>query len=80
MIDKLTRKLSTKNAESILSLAAILYFMFGVLFALCFAWYYKWPTVGYFSPGFYVVIFTWPFQTTGFIRDILYYGLSGKPI
>lgn len=66
--------------EKKVSLMAALYFMFGLIFALAFAFYYRWPAVGYFSPGFYVVIFSWPYQAIGFIRDILYFGLAGKPI
>lgn len=66
--------------EKKISIISALYFMFGLIFAFIFAFYYRWPTVGYFSPGFYMVIFTWPYQAIGFIKDLLYYGLAGKPI
>ncbi len=66
--------------EKRLSYIAIIYFLIGLVFAFTFAWYYSWPVVGYFSPGFWMVILTWPFQAIGFVRDFLYYGLAGKPI
>ncbi len=58
---------------------AAIYFITGLLFALFYAYFYHWPLLGFFSPGFYVVILTWPVQTIGFIPDILTFGLSGKP-
>lgn len=66
--------------QAMLSTAAILYFMFGFIFAITFALYYHWPFLSFLSPGFYAVIFTWPLQTGGFIQDLLIYGLSGKPL
>lgn len=59
---------------------AIFYFMFGFVFAIVFAIYYKWPPLSFLSPGFYSVILTWPYQAVGFVRDLLTFGLSGKPI
>lgn len=64
----------------ILSSIAIGYFMFGFVFAIGFALYYKWPFISFLSPGFYSVIITWPFQTIGFVGDLLTFGLAGKPI
>jgi hypothetical protein len=69
-----------KVSEKRMATYATLYFMFGLVFAFFFAFYYRWPAVGYFSPGFYMVIFSWPYQAIGFIKDLLYYGLAGKPI
>lgn len=66
--------------ERKLSTFFILYFMLGLVFAFLFALYYRWPVIGYFSPGFFAVIFTWPFQAIGFVKDLLYYGLAGKPL
>lgn len=66
--------------SSILSNIGIGYFMLGFLIAILFAIYYKWPIYSFLSPGFYSVIFTWPFQIIGFISDFLNYGLAGKPI
>ncbi|MBI2596453.1 hypothetical protein HYW46_07030 [Candidatus Daviesbacteria bacterium] len=66
--------------EKKLSLVFTLYFLFGIIFAFAFALYYRWPPLGYLSPGFYVVTFTWPYQAIGFTKDLLYYGLAGKPI
>lgn len=63
-----------------ISLFSILYFSFGLIFAFLFALYYHWEPTGYLSPGFYMVIFTWPYQAIGFIKDILYFGVAGKPI
>ena len=65
--------------EKILSNIVMIYFATGLFFAIVFAFYYKWEWFGYFSPGFFAVLLTWPFQAIGFIQDILYYGLSGKP-
>jgi hypothetical protein len=77
----LLRKITgERSIEKSLSTLGIIYFIIGLVFAFCFAIYYKWETVGYFSPGFYMVIFTWPYQAIGFIKDLLYYGLAGKPI
>jgi hypothetical protein len=66
--------------EKLLSTIAIVYFMFGFVFAVAFAIYYKWPFLSFLSPGFYSVILSWPYQAIGLARDLLYYGLAGKPI
>jgi len=71
---------TNKTFEARLSTIGILYFVIGLIFAFAFAWYYKWPFQGYLSPGFYMVIFTWPIQAFGFVNDLMYYGLAGKPI
>jgi hypothetical protein len=75
----LKKFLSGPSTEKRLSFLSILYLMFGLFFAVIYAFYYKWPLVGYFSPGFFMVLFSWPYQAIGFIRDLLYYGLAGKP-
>ncbi|MBI4036007.1 hypothetical protein HY383_03580 [Candidatus Daviesbacteria bacterium] len=66
--------------EKLLSTIAIIYFMLGFVFAVSFALYYRWSAYSFLSPGFYSVIFTWPFQLIGFASDFLNYGLAGKPI
>lgn len=66
--------------EKKLSIIAALYFVIGLVFAICFALFYHWGAFAFFSPGFYVVILTWPYQALGFIPDLFYYGLVGKPI
>ena len=58
---------------------AIAYLLVGIIFALYYAYYYHWTALSYFSPPFYSVILTWPIQIPGLIKDIQYYGLSGKP-
>lgn len=58
----------------------IIYFILGLLFAIVYAIYYKWPYLSFLSPGFYAVAATWPLQTLGFISDLQTYGLAGKPI
>lgn len=68
------------SKEKLLSTIAIIYFMLGFVFAVTFALYYRWSTLSFLSPGFYSVIFTWPFQSLGFLKDLLTYGLAGKPI
>ncbi|MBI2022433.1 hypothetical protein HYS97_01095 [Candidatus Daviesbacteria bacterium] len=73
-------KFLTKNLEKRLSTIGILYIMFGLVFAICFALYYRWPIYALFSPGFFAVMFTWPYQAIGFIGDLMYYGFLGKPI
>jgi hypothetical protein len=67
------------NREKVVWALAISYITFGIVFAFVFALYYRWTPLSYFSPGFYNVVFTWPFQAGGLIKDLLYYGLSGKP-
>lgn len=66
--------------EKIVTNVAVIYFVVGVIFAIAFAIYYKWPPLSFLSPGFFAVVFTWPLQAIGFVRDLLTYGLSGKPI
>ncbi|EKD85315.1 MAG: hypothetical protein ACD_38C00046G0002 [uncultured bacterium] len=65
--------------EKLLTNLVMLYFSIGLIFAIVFALYYRWEWFGYFSPGFFAVLLTWPFQTIGFAGDLLYYGLAGKP-
>lgn len=66
--------------SSIISTIAIGYFMTGFIFAIAFAIYYHWPVLSFLSPGFYSVILTWPYQAIGLSKDLLNYGLAGKPI
>lgn len=66
--------------EKKLSTVAVLYFVIGLIFAFIFAIYYRWSAFSYFSPGFFSVVLTWPYQAIGFTKDILYYGLAGKPV
>lgn len=68
------------NFSSVLSTFVIIYFTIGFVFAICFAIYYHWQFLSFLSPGFYSVIFTWPFQAIGFTSDLLRYGLAGKPV
>lgn len=68
------------SKEKILSTIGIVYFIAGFVFTIAFAIYYRWPILSFLSPGFYSVILTWPFQAIGFVRDLLIYGLAGKPI
>lgn len=65
--------------EKILTNIVILYFAVGLIFAILFALYYKWEWYGYFSPGFFAVLISWPFQAWGFVNDLIYFGLSGRP-
>jgi len=67
-------KLLSKHVTTI----AILYFMIGLVFAILYALFYHWGFLSFFSPGFYVVVITWPIQLPGFIADFSYYGFSGK--
>jgi len=66
--------------EKAVSIFFIIYFALGLIFAFAFALYYHWPPLSYFSPGFYMVIISWPYQAIGFAKDILYFGLAGKPV
>lgn len=63
-----------------LSTIGAIYFMFGFVFAIAFAIYYHWPFLSFLSPGFYSVILSWPYQAIGLARDLMLYGLAGKPI
>lgn len=65
--------------ERILSTIAVFYFIFGFVIAILFALYYRWSPLSFLSPGFYSVIFTWPYQIIGFFRDFITYGFAGKP-
>ncbi|MDO8573841.1 MAG: hypothetical protein Q7R77_03760 [Candidatus Daviesbacteria bacterium] len=67
------------SKEKLFSTIAIIYFMIGFVFTIGFAVYYRWPFLSFLSPGFYSVILTWPFQAIGFIKDLWYFGLAGKP-
>lgn len=64
--------------EKKLTTAFVVYITIGMLFAIIYALFYHWPSLSFFSPGFYVVILTWPFQLPGLIIDFQYYGFSGK--
>lgn len=66
--------------EKIISTIGIIYFIAGFIFTIAFAIYYRWPILSFLSPGFYSVILTWPYQAIGFVRDLMIYGLAGKPI
>ena len=66
--------------SSIMSTIAIAYFMIGFVIAIAFALYYRWSYLSFLSPSFYSVILTWPYQAIGFTRDLLTFGLAGKPI
>jgi hypothetical protein len=63
-----------------LSTVAILYFIVGIVFASAYATFYHWSFFSFFSPGFYVVVFTWPFQIPGFFSDFQIYGFAGKTL
>lgn len=58
----------------------IFYFIFGLVFAVIYTWFYHWPALSIFSPGFFMVAFTWPIQIFGFIGDFLTYGFAGKTL
>lgn len=66
--------------EKLLTNLAILYFIVGLIFAIGYAAYYRWPALSFLSPGFYTVVITWPLQIPGFFQDFINYGLAGKPI
>lgn len=68
------------SKDRIISIVAITYFTIGFIFAILFALYYRWSPLSFLSPGFYTVIFSWPYQMIGFTRDLLTFGLAGKPI
>lgn len=68
------------SKEKIIGNLAISYLLLGLVFATLFAIYYKWSGLSFLSPGFFAVVFSWPIQAPGMIRDLLYYGLAGKPI
>lgn len=64
--------------EKKVTIFAIVYFIIGLLFATGFAFFYHWPALSFFSPGYYAVVLTWPVQIPGFISDFQYYGWAGK--
>lgn len=66
--------------EKRLATFAIIYFIIGLLFAIIYALFYHWTTLAFFSPGFYVVILSWPLQIPGFLADFQTFGLSGKTL
>lgn len=66
--------------EKFITNTAIFYFIFGLIFTTFFAIYYKWPYLSFLSPGFMMVLISWPIQLPGFIIDLLTFGLAGKPI
>ncbi|MDD2823328.1 MAG: hypothetical protein PHQ59_04600 [Candidatus Daviesbacteria bacterium] len=65
--------------EKKITAIAIVYFVIGLIVAITFATFYHWPPLSYFSPNFYSVVLTWPFQLSGLISDFQYYGFAGKP-
>ena len=66
------------NKEKIVANLAIWYFVIGLIFAISFAIYYKWTAFSYFSPGFYMVLLTWPIQLPGIFFDFQQFGWAGK--
>jgi hypothetical protein len=58
----------------------VAYFIIGIVFAIGFAMFYHWPPLSYFSPNFYSVVLTWPFQLPGLIWDFQSYGWAGKTL
>lgn len=66
--------------EKKISTFFVWYFLLGLVFAISYAIFYHWPLSGFFSPGFYVVIITWPYQAIGFSQDFMRYGFAGKPV
>jgi hypothetical protein len=72
--------IKTLNYEKIISNLAIFYIIFGFIFALIYAVNYHWSFFTFMSPAFLNVMLLWPFQTPGFINDVLFYGFGGKPV
>lgn len=66
--------------EKKITIFAVIYFIIGLLFATTYAVFYHWPPLSFLSPGFYMVILTWPVQISGFIGDFQYYGFAGKTL
>lgn len=64
--------------EKKIAIFAIIYFLIGIIFAISYALFYHWTALSFFSPGFYLVILSWPIQISGFVADFRYYGLTGK--
>lgn len=68
------------SKDKIIGTFGIIYCIIGLIFATGFAIYYKWETLAFLSPGFYVVVLSWPLQVPGLVRDLLVFGFAGKPI
>lgn len=58
----------------------VAYFVIGLIFAVVYALFYHWPPLSFFSPGFYVVLLSWPIQLPGFLSDFQFYGIAGKTL
>ncbi len=72
------RVINLKNFEGKLSTIAIAYFFIGLVFAISYALFYHWEAFSFFSPGFYIVVLSWPMQIPGFLKDFMVYGFTGK--
>jgi hypothetical protein len=68
------------NWEKKLSTVGIVYFIIGIVFAIAYALFYHWEFFSFFSPGFYAVVLTWPFQIPGFFIDFQTFGFAGKTL
>lgn len=80
-MQKVKQAIQSKLFEKIISFLASFYVIFGLIFALYYAVYYHWSMpFSLFSPPFFSVLITWPFQIPGFLNDILLYGPGGKLI
>lgn len=64
--------------EKRIAIFAVVYFLIGIIFAISYALFYHWTALSFLSPGFYLVVLSWPFQLSGFIADFSYYGFAGK--
>lgn len=64
--------------ERIVTALAIFYFLGGLIFAAGYALFYHWEVFSFFSPGFYMVVLTWPIQLPGLFNDFRLFGFSGK--
>ncbi|MCL4367070.1 hypothetical protein M1563_02785 [Patescibacteria group bacterium] len=69
-----------KRFERYVAAFFISYFFIGLLFASLYALFYHWSAFSFFSPGFYMVLLTWPAQLPGFFADFQYYGFAGKTL
>jgi hypothetical protein len=65
--------------KKLISNAAIIYFLIGLIFATGYAIYYRWTALAILSPGYFAVVLSWPIQIPGLIYDLQQYGLTGKP-
>lgn len=68
------------NLDKRLTAIGIVYFIVGVVFAVCYALFYHWGFLSFLSPGFFAVALTWPIQFPGFLWDFQLYGLTGKEL